>query len=159
MDVKLSDFARNMEAFGEDPLYIIQEYIKTTGKEIEALGMVDKSEDPTVGAGMSMDEVIEKLMNKQNLEADPDSSLAQTQAARQQQTNASRPQPQANATGPAPQPQVQSQTQPQAVPQNPSMPQAAPIPGQTRIIKKIVKIVKPAAAPAAQAVPNKVTEE
>ena len=125
----------------------------------EALGMVDKSEDPTVGAGMSMDEVIEKLMNKQNLEADPDSSLAQTQAARQQQTNDSRPQPQANATGPAPQPQVQSQTQPQAAPQNPSMPQAAPIPGQTRIIKKIVKIVKPAAAPAAQAVPNKVTEE
>lgn len=40
MDVKLSDFARNMEAFGEDPLYIMQEYIKTTGKEIEALGMV-----------------------------------------------------------------------------------------------------------------------
>lgn len=40
MDVKLSDFARNMEAFGEDPLYIIQEFIKTTGKEIEALGMV-----------------------------------------------------------------------------------------------------------------------
>lgn len=40
MDVKLSDFARDMEAFGEEPLYIIQEYIKTTGKEIEALGMV-----------------------------------------------------------------------------------------------------------------------
>ena len=40
MEIKLSDFARNMEAFGEDPLYIIQEYIKTTGKEIEALGMV-----------------------------------------------------------------------------------------------------------------------
>ena len=40
MDVKLSEYARAMEAFGEDPLYIIQEYIKTTGKEIEALGMV-----------------------------------------------------------------------------------------------------------------------
>ena len=40
MEIKLSDFAINMEAFGEDPLYIIQEYIKTTGKEIEALGMV-----------------------------------------------------------------------------------------------------------------------
>ena len=40
MEIKLSDYARNLEAFGEDPLYIIQEYIKTTGKEIEALGMV-----------------------------------------------------------------------------------------------------------------------
>lgn len=118
----------------------------------EALGMVDKSEDPTVGAGMSMDEVIEKLMNKQNLEADPDSSLAQTQAARQQQqVNASRPQPQAGAPRPAPQPQVQS------APQNPAAQQT--VPGQPRIIKKIVKIVKPAAAPTAQAVPNKVTEE
>lgn len=118
----------------------------------EALGMVDKSEDPTVGAGMSMDEVIEKLMNKQNLEADPDSSLAQTQAARQQQqVNASRPQPQAGAPRPAPQSQVQS------APQNPAAQQT--VPRQPRIIKKIVKIVKPAAAPAAQAVPNKVTEE
>lgn len=40
MEIKLSDYAREMEAFGEDPLYIIQEYIKATGKEIEALGMV-----------------------------------------------------------------------------------------------------------------------
>lgn len=40
MDVKLSDYARNMEAFDEEPLYIIQEYLKATGQEIEALGMV-----------------------------------------------------------------------------------------------------------------------
>lgn len=40
MEIKLSDYAREMEAFGEDPLYIIQKYIKATGKEIEALGMV-----------------------------------------------------------------------------------------------------------------------
>lgn len=40
MEIKLSDYARKMEAFGEDSLYIIQEYIKATGKEIEALGMV-----------------------------------------------------------------------------------------------------------------------
>ena len=40
MEIKLSDYAKEMESFGEDPLYIIQEYIKTTGKEIEALGMV-----------------------------------------------------------------------------------------------------------------------
>ncbi len=40
MEIKLSDYARNMEAFSEDPLYIIQEYLKATGKEIDALGMV-----------------------------------------------------------------------------------------------------------------------
>ena len=40
MKIKLSDYAKEMEAFGEDPLYIIQEYIKAMGKEIEALGMV-----------------------------------------------------------------------------------------------------------------------
>ena len=40
MEIKLSDYARNMEAFGEDSLYIMQEYIKATGKEIDALGMV-----------------------------------------------------------------------------------------------------------------------
>lgn len=33
----------------------------------EALGEVDKSEDPTVGAGMSMDEVINKLMHQSNV--------------------------------------------------------------------------------------------
>lgn len=31
----------------------------------EALGAVDKSTDPTVGAGMSMDEVVDKLLHKQ----------------------------------------------------------------------------------------------
>ena len=30
----------------------------------EALGAIDKSVDPTVGAGMSMDEVVEKLLNE-----------------------------------------------------------------------------------------------
>lgn len=32
------------------------------------LGQIDKSEDPTIGAGMSMDEVINKLVNQNNLE-------------------------------------------------------------------------------------------
>lgn len=40
MEIKLSDYAKEMEAFGEDPLYIMQEYIKTTEREIDALGMV-----------------------------------------------------------------------------------------------------------------------
>ncbi len=39
----------------------------------EALGQVDtKAEDPTKGAGMNMDEVVEKLMNQQNIQSDPD---------------------------------------------------------------------------------------
>ncbi len=32
-----------------------------------ALGEIDKSEDPTVGAGMSMDEVVNKLMKQNNI--------------------------------------------------------------------------------------------
>ena len=31
----------------------------------EALGALDKSKDPTVGAGMSMDQVVEKLLHEQ----------------------------------------------------------------------------------------------
>ena len=33
----------------------------------EALGKIDKSEDPTVGAGMSMDDVVNKLMAQNNI--------------------------------------------------------------------------------------------
>lgn len=62
----------------------------------EALGTIDKSNDPTAGAGMSVDEVINKLMNNN----------AQSQTA---------PQPK-----PAPKPQPQPQAQPAAAhPQNP----------------------------------------
>ena len=50
----------------------------------EALGTIDKSEDPTSGAGMSMDQVIDKLM-KQNAPAQQSASSSQTQT---------RPQPQ-----------------------------------------------------------------
>ena len=39
----------------------------------EALGEIDKSKDPTAGAGMSMDEVVEKLMRDQQ-KTDPQSS-------------------------------------------------------------------------------------
>ena len=62
----------------------------------EALGTIDKSKDPTAGAGMSVDEVINKLMNNN----------AQSQTA---------PQPKS-----APKPQPQPQAQPAAAhPQNP----------------------------------------
>lgn len=49
----------------------------------EALGAVDKSNDPTAGAGMSVDEVINKLMNN-NAKNQP----------KEQSTTSSQPQPQ-----------------------------------------------------------------
>lgn len=107
------------------PDMIKQDTAQELEKMKEALGSVeaDKSQDPTVGAGMSMDEVIEKLMAKQNLEAAEGSSLALSQ---EQNKNAS---------------------------------QAADAPQtQPKIIKKIVKIIKPAAPQNAQAVPDKVEE-
>ena len=36
----------------------------------EALGEIDKSDDPTNGAGMSMDEVVNKLMRQNNIKPD-----------------------------------------------------------------------------------------
>ena len=67
-----------------------------------ALGEIDKSEDPTVGAGMSMDEVINKLMQQNNMTAQgeqsggtqpgqPKQAPAQAQP-RPQNQSASRPQ-------------------------------------------------------------------
>lgn len=56
MEIKLSDYARNMEAFGEEPLYIIQEYLKETGQEIEALGMV-------VALAVNKNKKVEKQLN------------------------------------------------------------------------------------------------
>lgn len=37
----------------------------------EALGAIDKSEDPTVGAGMSMDEVVDKLLQQNQKQVQP----------------------------------------------------------------------------------------
>ena len=78
------------------------EMIKQDNDELakmkEALGAVDKSVDPTVGAGMSMDEVINKLVNKQE-------NISQnTQSQPQKQTSPS--------VAPKPQPQEQNRPQP-----------------------------------------------
>lgn len=48
----------------------------------EALGAIDKSVDPTVGAGMSMDEVVDKLLHNQPQKGQ---GQAQTQKSPQQQ--------------------------------------------------------------------------
>lgn len=53
------------------------EMIKQDDSELEkmkkALGSVDKTVDPTVGAGMSMDEVVEKILRQNNTEIDENS--------------------------------------------------------------------------------------
>ena len=76
----------------------------------EALGEIDKSEDPTVGAGMSMDEVVEKLMKTNNIE--PQQALKTNNGASPRPQNpavSSRQPSQPQSTGgqqPKPQPQT-----------------------------------------------------
>lgn len=93
------------------------EMIKQDPNEVkkmkEALGEIDKSEDPTSGAGMSMDDVINKLMKQNNITSNFDEN---GEVAKAPQPQAPRPQ-----TAQAPQPQV---PQPQA-PQ-PQAPQPKP---------------------------------
>ena len=55
----------------------------------EALGAVDKSVDPTVGAGMSMDEVINKLMQENG----PSQPQPQPRPAQPRQPVSQPPQP------------------------------------------------------------------
>ena len=76
------------------PDMIKQDTAQELEKMREALGSIDKSQDPTVGAGMSMDEVIEKLMLKQNIA--PEATNAEPKPI------------------PQPRPQAQQQTRPQA---------------------------------------------
>ncbi len=102
----------------------------------EALGDIDKSVDPTVGAGMSMDQVIEKLMKGQGTGAPAQAGAApQAQGQRPQggqpqnqqrpaQTNNAQPRPQQPNSQQQPKPQhpaqgqAQSATKPQ--PNNPA---------------------------------------
>ncbi|MBE6444323.1 MAG: hypothetical protein E7020_06650 [Alphaproteobacteria bacterium] len=76
----------------------------------EALGQIDKTEDPTAGAGMSMDAVINKLMQQNNIK--PNFTEEERNNAvpeiKRQQTN-----PQVSTTNPnlKPNPQMQAQGQ------------------------------------------------
>lgn len=129
------------------PDMIKQDAAQELEKMKAALGSIeqDKAHDPTVGAGMSMDEVIEKLMAKQNLEAEEGSSLALSQE--QLQASATRPQPQPQAQ---PQPQLRPQPQPQ--------PQPVVQPAAQQMQPQAATIVKPAAPQNPQVMPNKVEE-
>ena len=70
----------------------------------EALGAIDKSVDPTVGAGMSMDEVVDKLLNKQSPKQPQPKQGGQGQQNFQKQPQPMRPQAQQPTPNKAPTP-------------------------------------------------------
>ncbi len=82
----------------------------------EVLGTIDKSKDPTVGAGMSMDEVVGKLLQKQQEQT----TVPQAQPAQQQVQQPQRPAPLAQQPAPRPQQQAPQQPNLQPRPQTPS---------------------------------------
>ena len=107
---------------------MIKEDAHEVEKMKEVLGEIDKTVDPTVGAGMNMDQLMEKLMAQNNMAA----------TETMQQSNQPAPQP----VPAAPNPQMQ-----QARPQ----PQAA-VPHE---VKKIIKKKKPVSPDVQQAIPAK----
>ena len=85
----------------------------------EALGALDKSKDPTVGAGMSMDQVVEKLLHEQQ-ETPAKQPTAQPRPQPRPHPQPQRPQPSQNQA-PAGQSPFNRQTvapQPQTTPNN-----------------------------------------
>ena len=79
---------------------MIKEDANELKKMKDALGEVDKKQDPTVGAGMSMDEVINKLMSGAQNNAQ---SQSQPQPRPQEARPQSNPQPQPRPQGAQPQ--------------------------------------------------------
>ncbi len=180
-------FKKNLSDYKEElknnstPDMIKQDSSQELNQMKQALGGIGKADDPTAGAGMSMDQVIEKLMGGQKLQnEEPDipeiltpaelekkqamekeqekmralqaEALARKQAAAQAQVDIQAP-VQSTAT-PAPQhPQQPNMTQTQQAPQ--TVATGAP----HTIIKKVVKIVRPVNPGSQQAVPHKVPEE
>ena len=124
--------AGGMESFkktlAEYQLELIKEDAHEVEKMKEVLGEIDKTVDPTVGAGMNMDQLMEKLMAQNNM------------AATETMQQSTQPAPQPVPAAPSPQMQ-QARPQPQA---------AAP-----HEVKKIIKIKKPVSPDAQQAIPAK----
>lgn len=79
---------------------MIKEDANELKKMKDALGEVDKKQDPTAGAGMSMDEVINKLMGEAQNNAQ---SQSQPQPRPQEARPQSNPQPQPRPQGAQPQ--------------------------------------------------------
>lgn len=132
----LNDYKLELRS-NSTPDMIKQDTAQELEKMKEALGSVepDKAHDPTAGAGMSMDEVIEKLMSQQHLEAEEGSSLALSKE-QNKTSNLQQPRPNQPASQQVPSSDVENKT----------------------VIKKIVKIIKPTAPQNPQAVPHKVEE-
>ena len=107
---------------------MIKEDAHEVEKMKEVLGEIDKTVDPTVGAGMNMDQLMEKLMAQNN--------MAATETMQQ-----------SNQPAPQPVPAAPNQQMQQARPQ----PQAA-VPHE---VKKIIKIKKPVSPDVQQAIPAK----
>ena len=107
---------------------MIKEDAHEVEKMKEVLGEIDKTVDPTVGAGMNMDQLMEKLMAQNNMAA----------TETMQQSNQPAPQP----VPAAPNQQMQQARQ---------QPQAA-VPHE---VKKIIKIKKPVSPDVQQAIPAK----
>lgn len=94
---------------------MIKEDANELKKMKDALGEVDKKQDPTAGAGMSMDEVINKLMGEaQNNAQSQSQPQPQPQPQPQQRPQEARPQ-----SNPQPQPRPQG-AQPQTPTPKPS---------------------------------------
>lgn len=148
---------------------MIKEDAHEVEKLREALGEFDKTVDPTVGAGMNMDQLMEKLMAQNNIEQgayeqpqdvppiQPAPKPAQSQPA--QPVSAAQMQPMQPQS-----PQVQEK--PAASPQatqavSPQQSQTQPIAGggqpanPTHELKKVIKIRKPINPDTQQAVPAK----
>lgn len=190
----MTAFKKNLNDYKEElrnnstPDMVKQDTSQELSKMKEALGGIGKADDPTAGAGMSMDQVIEKLMGGQKLhDEEPDvpeilspAELEKKQALEREQEKMRALQAEALVRKQAAQVQVEvttpasataapaqtqqqpsrSETQPQpAVSQSrPSTPSASA--GQTHtVIKKVVKIVRPVKSENQQAVPHKVPEE
>lgn len=146
------------------PDMIKQDNAQELAQMRDALGGIDKSHDPTAGAGMSMDAVIEKLMSNQNLEAVEGSSLALTQQAQKAAAQQPSQPQQLQARETQQKPQAQPEIPPVPAPQANTTTQqggisSVPPSGTQKVIKKIVKIVRPAAPQAAPVTPDKVSEE
>ena len=102
----------------------------------EALGDIAESDDPTAGAGMSMDDVINKLMKQNNITPNfnengeaiqPQAPQPQPQVRPQAPQPQMQPQPQVRPQAPQPQMQPQPQVRPQAPqPQMQPQPQMRP---------------------------------
>lgn len=134
---------------------MIKEDAHEVEKLREALGEFDKSVDPTVGAGMNMDQLMEKLMAQNNIEQN---AYEQPQDVPPIQPVSSPAQPQPAQPQPAqPMPTMAQQAiQPAQQQQAPSSPVTTGQPNKpTHELKKIIKIRKPISPDSQQAVPAK----